>query len=282
MTNPSQPIVIYTDLDGTLLGKGGSLFRTAAGEFTMAGAEGLRVCSELGVRLCFCSGRSAKLLGEDARLLGVDSFIAEAGCVLVRERGDTVVLNCAPFGEKKGVTVFEEIGSTGAPALLFQHFGEKLAYHAPWHRDHGFSHLMRGQIDTAMADELLARQGLNELKVLDNGIMEDRGYGMPVNELHAYHLIPRQAGKGSAIRLDLELSGISSREAIACGDSPQDLEMAAAVRRLYLMANAADNHSGLIEMLPGYKNVKLLAVSMVEGFREVVRRELENGAGDNP
>ena len=58
--------------------------------------------------------------------------------------------------------------------------------------------------------------------------------------------------------------------------------MAAAVRRLYLMANAADNHSGLIEMLPGYKNVKLLAVSMVEGFREAVRLELENGAGDNP
>jgi HAD superfamily hydrolase (TIGR01484 family) len=282
MTNPSQPIVIYTDLDGTLLGKGGSLFRTAAGEFTMAGAEGLQVCRDRGVRICFCSGRSVKLLGEDARLLGVDSFIAEAGCVLVRDRGGTVVLNCAPFGENEGVAVFEEIGSTGAPALLFQHFGKTLAYHAPWHSDHSYSHLMRGQIDTVVADELLAGQGLNELKVVDNGIIEDRGYGMPVNELHAYHLIPRQAGKGSAIRLDLELSGISPGEAVACGDSSQDLEMASAVRTLYLMANAADNHSGLIGMLQGYENVELLAVSMVEGFREVVRRELENGAGDNP
>ncbi|MHB1325323.1 MAG: HAD family hydrolase [Thermoleophilia bacterium] len=282
MTNPGQPRVIYTDLDGTLLGKGGSLFRTAAGEFTLAGAEGLRVCSERGVRLCLCSGRSIKQLDDDARLLGADSFIAEAGCVLVRDRGDTLVLNCAPFGEKEGFTVFEEIGSTGAPELLFQHFGETLAYHAPWHRDHGYSHLMRGQIDTAVVDELLAGQGLNELKVVDNGIIEDRGYGMPVDELHAYHLIPRQAGKGSAIRLDLELSGISPREAVACGDSSQDLEMAAAVRRLYLMANAADNHSGLIKVLPGYENVELLAASMVEGFREAVRLELENGAGDNP
>ena len=30
---------LYTDLDGTLLGKGGSLFRTAEGEFTLLAAR---------------------------------------------------------------------------------------------------------------------------------------------------------------------------------------------------------------------------------------------------
>jgi HAD superfamily hydrolase (TIGR01484 family) len=268
------PRVIYTDLDGTLLGRGGSLFHTADGDFTMAGADALRLCRERGVELSFCSGRSMRLLREDARVLGVDSYIAEAGCVLVRDSGGTVVLNCAPFGEKEGMSVFEEIGATGAPALLFERFGKALAYHKPWYRDHSYSHLMRGQIDVAAANEFLLVQGMGELKVVDNGIIEDRGYGMRVTELHAYHLIPQRAGKGSAIELDLALSGYTRGEAIACGDSAQDLEMAEAVRTLYLMANAMSNHSDLAEMLAGYDNVELVGKPMVEGFGEAVGREL--------
>jgi len=269
------PRVIYTDLDGTLLGRRGSLFLTAAGKFTMAGADSLRLCRERGVELCFCSGRSVKLLREDARLLGVSRYIGEAGCVLVRDHGETMVLNCAPFGAVEGLSLFEEIAATGAPMLLFERFGQALEYHAPWYKDHIFSHLMRGHIDLIAANQLLASEGLGELKVVDNGIIEDRGYGMPVAELHAYHLIPQSAGKGSAILLDLELSGLTPSDAIACGDSAQDLEMAGAVRTLYLMANATTNHSDLGELLEGYDNVELTTGPMVEGFKEAVELELK-------
>ena len=266
--------VIYTDLDGTLLGRGGSLFHTAAGEFTTAGAGALSLLSEHGVEVCFCSGRSVKLLREDARIMGVGRYIAEAGCVLVRDGGRTEVLNCAPFGGREGMSVFDEIAGTGAPALLLERYGKTLAYHDPWFRDHSFSHLMRGNIDAAEANELLAGQGLGALKVVDNGVVEDRGYGMPVKELHAYHLIPQGTGKGSAIELDLGLSGLTRDDAVACGDSAQDLEMAGAVRTLYLMANATENHSGLEELLAGYGNVELVGLPMVEGFGEAIRREL--------
>ncbi|MHB9053678.1 MAG: HAD family hydrolase [Thermoleophilia bacterium] len=265
------PRVLYTDLDGTLLGKGGSLFHTASGEFTLAGARALDLCRGCGIEVCFASGRSVRLLGEDARVLGVDRYIAEAGCVLVRDAGK-IVLNCAPFGERAGVSVFDEIAETGAPALLLERFGPALAYHDPWYRDHSFSHLMRGRIDLAEANRLLVDRGHGDLKLVDNGVIEDRGYGMPVAEVHAYHLIPRTAGKGSAIELDLGLSGLSREEAIACGDSAQDLEMAAAVCRLYLMANATENHSGLMEILAGYDNVELVSLPMVEGFAEAARR----------
>jgi hypothetical protein len=268
------PRTIYTDLDGTLLGRGGSLFHTAAGDFTLAGAEALKLCRDRGVELCFCSGRSARLLREDARLLGVGKYIAEAGCVLIRDHGATIINNCHPFGEQKGKNVFEEISETGAPAHLLGHFGESLTYHEPWCFDHSYSHLMRGQIDTAEADELLIAFGQGDLRLVDNGVIEDRGYGMPVDELHAYHLVPQQSGKGSAIRLDLELSGISRHEAIACGDSAQDLEMAREVQTLYLMANAAQNHSDLSQMLEDHDNVVLVQASMVEGFSEAVSREL--------
>lgn len=274
MMGGKPPRAIYTDLDGTLLGRGGSLFHAHNGGFTLAGAEALRRCHERGVELCFCSGRSVRLLREDARLLGVEKYIAEAGCVLVRDQGATVINNCHPYGESEGLGVFEEIAQTGAPAMLLEHFGAALAYHEPWCYDHNYSHLMRGQIDTASAGGLLDAGGHGDLRVVDNGIIEDRGYGMPVDELHAYHLVPRNSGKGSAIRLDLELSGISRQEAVACGDSAQDLEMADAVRTLYLMANAAENHSGLNELLDGYINVVMVEAHMVEGFNEAVSREL--------
>ncbi|MBI5870880.1 MAG: HAD family phosphatase [Actinobacteria bacterium] len=270
----APPRAIYTDLDGTMLGRHGSLFRTAKGEFTQAGALALGLCHERAVDLCLCSGRSVRLLREDARLLGVEKYIAEAGCVLVRDRGATIINNCQPYGEREGLTVFEEIDHTGAPALLLDHFGPALAYHEPWYRDHSYSHLLRGHIDTKEASRLLKTAGRGDLRLVDNGIIEDRGYGMPVEELHAYHLVPRQAGKGSAIRLDLELSGISREEAVACGDSAQDLEMADEVRTLYLMANAAENHSGLKSMLAGYDNVVIVKASMVEGFSEAVLSEL--------
>jgi len=269
-----MPKVIYTDLDGTMFGKGGSFFRTATGDFTMAGAEALRLCREHGVDVCFSSGRSVRLLREDARVLGVSRFIGEAGCVLVRENGSSVHHNCGSFGRKEGVSVFDELIGTGAPALLFEHFGASLAYHEPWYRDHEYSHLMRGHIDIAAANVLLAESGLGDMKMVDNGLIEDRGYDMPVADLHAYHLIPASAGKGSAIELDLGLSGLSRNDAVACGDSAQDLEMAGAVRVFYLMANALQNHAGLAGMLKGYDNVELTEQSMVEGFSEAVAHAL--------
>lgn len=271
MGSRTLPKVVYTDLDGTLLGRGGSLFRDAAGGFTLAGAQALGLISSAGAELAFISGRSARLLGEDARVMGAGRFIAEAGCLLVRDGSRQI--NCAPFGQKKGVTVFEEITATGAPRLLFERFGGALAYHEPWHSDHEYTHLMRGCIDTREANRLLAESGLPGLKVVDNGIIEDRGYGMKVKELHAYHLAPRAASKGSAIELDLKSLGYTSDDAVACGDSDQDLEMARAVRTLYLVSNVKANCSRLEEHLQGHDNVVILEAPMVEGFLEAMRRE---------
>ncbi|MEK7817498.1 MAG: HAD family phosphatase, partial [Actinomycetota bacterium] len=65
--------VVYTDLDGTLLGSGGSLFRNHAGDFTLAGALALEMLVSRGVELALVSGRSMRLLAENARMLGADS-----------------------------------------------------------------------------------------------------------------------------------------------------------------------------------------------------------------
>lgn len=271
-TAGGRPKLVYTDLDGTLLGQGGSIFRGADGQFTMAGARALELINGSGAKAVFVSGRSARLLREDARVLGVDRFIAEAGCLIVRDGEERN--NCEPFGLVEGTSVFDEIAATGAPDLLLENYSGSLAYHDPWHADHEYTHLMRGCIDVGQANRLLAETGHADLKVVDNGVIEDRGYGMEVPSLHAYHLVPSRAGKGSAIAMDLELSGLGRGDAVACGDSDQDLEMAPAVRTLYLMSNALTNCSGLEEGIKSLGNVVVVEAPMVEGFLEAMLAEL--------
>ena len=70
---------VYTDLDGTLLGKGASLFRDAEGEFTLLAARALEACHRAGAEVVIKSGRRRAQVMEDARLIGQTSYIFEVG-----------------------------------------------------------------------------------------------------------------------------------------------------------------------------------------------------------
>ena len=48
---------VYTDLDGTLLGEGSSLFRDAEGTFSLAQSRGLEACHRAGAEVVIMSGR---------------------------------------------------------------------------------------------------------------------------------------------------------------------------------------------------------------------------------
>src|ERR1044072_1054404 len=71
---------VYTDLDGTLLGPRGTLFRDADGNFSLMQARALEACHRAGVEVVIMSGRRESTVASDARLLGQTSYIYEAGC----------------------------------------------------------------------------------------------------------------------------------------------------------------------------------------------------------
>ena len=73
----------YVDLDGTLLGPGGSLLHGAGGRFTLDGVRALQACSRAGVEVVLYSGRRQTSVFEDSRLIGSRSYIFEIGCGLV-------------------------------------------------------------------------------------------------------------------------------------------------------------------------------------------------------
>ena len=82
---------LYTDLDGTLLGKNGSLFHDAEGNFSKSQALLLEACHRAGVEVVIMSGRREAQVHSDARLMGQSSYIFEAGCAMGIDREKTLL-----------------------------------------------------------------------------------------------------------------------------------------------------------------------------------------------
>jgi hydroxymethylpyrimidine pyrophosphatase-like HAD family hydrolase len=258
---------VYTDLDGTLLGKGSSLFHDADGNFSLAQARGLEACHRAGVEVVIMSGRREPQVHEDARLIGQTSYIYEAGCAFSVDR-ETTLLTGGMVPDESG-TVYDQMEARGIPKMLFEHFEGRLEYHSPWHTGRVLSHLFRGKVDVEEANELLAAQGHDNLRLLDNGAI---GREMPAIDgpTHAYHLVPKLVSKAGAVAAHARVRGYDPADCIAVGDSVEDLEVAAAVGRFFVVANGPERDPGLRATLPAWNNVTVTEGAMGDGFYEAV------------
>jgi hydroxymethylpyrimidine pyrophosphatase-like HAD family hydrolase len=258
---------VYTDLDGTLLGQGGSLFRDADGRFSSAQARGLEACQRAGAEVVIMSGRREPQVHEAARLMGQGSYIYEAGCAFAID-GETTLLTGEMVPDQDG-TIYEKIEARGVPKLLFEHFEGRLEYHSPWHHGRVLSHLFRGKIDVDEANALLGEHGDDDLRLLDNGAIVRQMDGVE-GRAHAYHLVPHMVSKAGAVAAHARTRGYDPAECIAVGDSVEDLEVAAAVGRFFVVANGPERDPGLRAALPRWDNVTVTEGSMGDGFYEAV------------
>ena len=258
---------VYTDLDGTLLGPGGVLFADPEGSFSMSQARALEACARVGAEVVIMSGRREPQVQEAARLMGQTSYIYEAGCAYAIDRETTVLTGeLQPSDES---TIYEQIEERGIPRLLFDHFPERIEYHSPWHHGRVFSHLFRGKVDVDEANALLGEHGDDDLRLLDNGAI-----GSPMAAIdgptHAYHLVPRMVSKANAVAAHARARGYDPAECIAVGDSVEDLEVAAAVGRFFVVANGPVRDPGLRAQLSSWDNATVTEGAMGDGFYEAV------------
>ncbi len=258
---------VYTDLDGTLLGRYGSLFRDAEGNFSMLQARALEACHRAEVEVVIKSGRREPQVLEDARLIGSTAYIYEAGCAVKLDGEETVLIG--DFSADDDRTVYETILDRGVPELLFESFAPALEYHAPWHTERRHSHLFRGKIDVAQANAILEREGHGALKLIDNGAIVRQMDGVE-GRAHAYHLMPAAASKANAVVFHMRARGYAPEECIAIGDSVEDLSVAAVVGRFFVPANGPERDPGLREALGTYSNVTVTEGSMGDGVYEAI------------
>jgi phosphoglycolate phosphatase len=258
---------VYTDLDGTLLGQGASLFRDADGGFSLAQARALEACQRAGAEVVIMSGRREPQVHEAARLMGQTSYVYEAGCAFAID-GETTLMT-GEMGPNEDGTIYEQIERRRIPDLLFEHFDERLEYHAPWHTGRVLSHLFRGKVDVDEANALLGEHGDDDLRLLDNGAI---GRPMPAIDgpTHCYHLVPRMVSKGAAVAAHARARGYDPADCIAVGDSVEDLEVAASVGRFFVVANGPERDPGLRAAISRWDNATVTEGRMGDGFYEAV------------
>jgi hydroxymethylpyrimidine pyrophosphatase-like HAD family hydrolase len=269
--------IVYTDLDGTMVGPRGSFWHTAARDLTAEPASALLELHRAGIPLVLVSGRTFEQVVEAARIFAADGAIAELGATVAWNHGREVhrLRGEFPeqFGDRTPMAAMAELGIV--EELIAAHPGT-LEWHAPWHTTHDADALLRGRVDPVAVDAWLAERGAGWLTLKDNGAIPatsrmslDPDPAPP----RVYHLMPRGISKGAAIAWDLERRGIAPADAVAIGDSVSDLDMAPAVGRLWITTNGAAV-DGMADRIAAVPNAAVTDGAMGEGWAQAVRAGL--------
>jgi HAD superfamily hydrolase (TIGR01484 family) len=270
--------IVYTDLDGTMVGPRGCFFRSEGGAVDLEPAAALGELLARGIPLVLVSGRTRAQLLEACGIFGADGYIAELGALIGWNNGFTSELLRGAMPDDVDAPPSELVDG------LLDRFAGRLEFHAPWHLGHEVDVLLRGQVDVAEAEHWLAECGFGWLRLRDNGVLPRKGLtsgteaslrrtGLATSALHVYHLVPDGVGKGEAVARDLKRRGIDPADALAIGDSASDLAMAPEVGCFSLVENGArsPHMAGLIAQ---HGNVRIESGSHGAGWAQAVRRGL--------
>jgi phosphoglycolate phosphatase len=255
--------VLYTDLDGTLLGPGGSLFSAAGGGTTGAAAAALLALQEAGVELVLMSGRTRRGLHEAARVLGASAYVAELGALLVID-GEVIEDPGAFPGPGR---IADALARSGVAGLLLERFPGRLEPVAPWTE---VSVMFQGLVDVAEVETVLSEAGFAWLAFHDNGRLRRVLPDLDVPEVRAYHLLPRGISKATAVRRHRDLAGVPREATAGVGDSLADLAVAEEVGRFFLVANGR----GAIGDTALPANARMTDRPHGDGFAEAVHSAL--------
>jgi phosphoglycolate phosphatase len=253
---------LYVDLDGTLLGAGGAVTRDGEGNFTLLGIRALEACQRAGVLVCAMSGRPRTVLHDDAKLLGLDDYIFEAGGGFAVD--DEVHWLAGP-------DAYERITATGAPDLLLERYAGRLEPHTPYSEGREVSHIMRGNIDVEEARALLREHGHGDLRLIDNGEAHHRSTTLAdLPAVRLYHLLPEGISKPAGVAVHMRARGLQPSDCVAVGDSGEDLSVADVVGTLWLVANAFEHDPSLRGRLAAHPNARAAEATHGAGVYEAV------------
>ena len=246
----SRVKIVYTDIDGTVLGKRGCLLVDGSNLPSAHTAQSIvaaNLCKDFVV--VPCTGRSVTQLIEISRLLGWDDFIGEAGAVRsywdcskgIRE--NVYETPCWPENLQSQIssdnTPLDIINSSGAMEALLATFPGQIEYHSPWNVNRKATNVLRGRIDTSQANLLFEELSI-PITLIENGVIAPSAHTLieSSDPVRAYHLAPTGASKAQAIRADLNRRGLTKDEAIMIGDGMADLDCADQVAAVFMMQNS--------------------------------------------
>lgn len=232
-----DPRVLFSDVDGTLVGRGGSLLADMDGAASLDAARALVAARLAGLEIVLVSGRTCAQLFEACRLLGLRDAIGELGTLLLRDGKAELQWGQTP--RDQGATPAEALERSGALRTVLDKFAGRIEPHTPWHQGRQGTALLRGQVEAAEVDSVLRTEGFAWAHLEDNGRLRGTYPHLGAGETHAFHLLPAGVSKAATAAAYLAERGLEAGSAAAVGDGPADLEIADAVGAMFLVANGA-------------------------------------------
>ena len=264
--------VLYTDVDGTLVGPLGNLLWDSRRNPTAVATEALVRAAREGLEIVAVTGRAQAGMWEVARLLGLATWFCELGGVRLYERGERVVHD---HGAYPGPGAPGEALSD-ARKLLVDRFPGRIEEHTPWNIARESSVLLRGEVDAGEAETALAEGGFGWAELVDNGVIPRRFESLPTLErIRVYHLVPQGVSKLAAIAADRALRGLRREDCAMVGDAAADLDCRVEVGRCFLVANALVKDPSLAWAAEPGSGVEVLRQGHGHGFAEAVAALLD-------
>ena len=263
--------VLYTDIDGTLVGPMGSLFARSDGGPTLAAATALHRAHTDGLEVVALSGRSRFGLDEVSRLLGLRTWFGELGAVRVYDGGKEVVEDPGDWpGPGRVVDAL-----LPAREGILKEFGALAEEHSPWNRGREHSVMVRGEPPVPEVRAWLDAHGYGWVAMLENGLVPAPHHTVAGFEhVRVWHLTPGGISKEAAIAADRAFRGLAREETAMVGDAVSDFECHTEVGRCYVMRNGIERDPGLGELVAGAQavgeDVRVTELGHTEGWAEVV------------
>lgn len=239
----SQPKkIIFLDLDGTLLGKGGALLQDERGQISTDAAGFLTRILEKDVKPVILSSRTKSQVREVSRLLNSIDFIAEMGRVLGFNGGKDVV----EVKLKKLENPYW-LYRKGYFNSLLKEFKGLIELHEPWWRLSKYSLMLRGCLKgnnhylLQELNEALNQLGFLFLRAVENGKTQ-RSENLRCSERRIYHLLNRKISKEKGVQRYLQSLGLelNELELYAAGDAASDLEVVPFVKVFFFMGSESE------------------------------------------
>lgn len=240
-TMPQAPKIIFTDMDGTLLG---------ANHHPIPGDEKiLQRIAATGAKICFTSGRLPKGLTPFQKILGIQGpIISYSGALILDETGKTLFSTTFPL--EKAHALLGEIEEL-SPGIFKGTYG-----YNTWvvtTKDNPFlkeeeSYVLAQAVEDSNIDKYYSESGLHKILVMGepHTIVALEEKIAPCHpELNVIRSSPiflefmsNDADKGNAVQRVLEHYQIDPADAVAFGDAPNDIAMLTVLERSYAMKNA--------------------------------------------
>jgi hypothetical protein len=264
--------VLYTDVDGTLVGPLGNLLWDGSRHPTAVAAEALVRAARERLEIVAVTGRARLRMWEVARILGLTTWFCELGGVRVYERGEQVVHDHGAYpGDGPPGDALAK-----ARAVLTAHFPGRIEEHTPWNTAREASALLRGGVDPVEVRAVLEEAGFEWAELVDNGVIPRRFETMAaLDQVRVYHLVPRGVSKAAAIAADRALRGLHREDCAMVGDAAADLDCRAEVGRCFLVANGLAKDPDLAWATEAGSGVEVLRGGHGQGFAEAVAALLD-------